>query len=239
MPPPSPPPLPAPHVPARGRPAADPACAGCAQLGVFHALRRAGLDVQGGPGCDPAAPRTFEASPGRWAAVAGARGVVADARAVLGAAAAAGARLVVVADRCTGEARALGAALAAAGARASPRRPRRPRRGGGRGPGSRRVARRRARRALRVPAGHARVGAVRDRAVALQPLRRVPRPRVPGDLGPRRRGDGHRRRDLHRLRALRAALPRARDRPLRGRAVTAASAASRTSTAARPPRRVP
>ncbi len=117
MPPPSPPPLPAPRVPARGRPAADPACAGCAQLGVFHALRRAGLDVQGGPGCDPAAPRTFEASPGRWAAVAGARGVVADARAVLGAAAAAGARLVVVADRCTGEARALGAALAAAGAR--------------------------------------------------------------------------------------------------------------------------
>jgi Pyruvate/2-oxoacid:ferredoxin oxidoreductase delta subunit len=85
---------------------------------MFHALRRAGLDVQGGPGCDPAAPRAFEVAPGRWAAVAGARGVVADARAVLGAAAAAGARLVVVADRCTGEARELDAALAAAGVRA-------------------------------------------------------------------------------------------------------------------------
>jgi TPP-dependent indolepyruvate ferredoxin oxidoreductase alpha subunit len=85
---------------------------------VFRALRRAGLDVQGGPGCDPAAPRTFEAAPGRWAAVAGARGVVTDARAVLRAAATAGARLVAVVDLGTEGAPEIDAALAAAGARA-------------------------------------------------------------------------------------------------------------------------
>jgi TPP-dependent indolepyruvate ferredoxin oxidoreductase alpha subunit len=85
---------------------------------MFRALRRAGLGIQGGPGCEAAAPRAFEAAPGRWAAVAGAGRVVADARGVLGAAASAGARLVVVADRGADSAPQVEAALAAAGARA-------------------------------------------------------------------------------------------------------------------------
>jgi Pyruvate/2-oxoacid:ferredoxin oxidoreductase delta subunit len=85
---------------------------------VFRALRRAGLDARGGSGCDPAARRALEPSPGRWAAVGGAAPVLADARAVLDGAAAAGARLVVVADRATGADGAVEAALAAAGARA-------------------------------------------------------------------------------------------------------------------------
>jgi ferredoxin len=112
------PPFPVPRILARVRPSADPACAGCAQLGLFRALRRAGLDVQGGPGCDPEAPGAFVAAPGRWAAVAGAARVIEDARTVLGAAGSAGARLVVVADRGPGGAREVLTALAAAGARA-------------------------------------------------------------------------------------------------------------------------
>src|SRR4030042_1864809 len=59
------PPVPVPRILTRVRPAADPACAGCAQLGLFRALRRAGLGVQGGPGCDPDAPRVFVPVPGR------------------------------------------------------------------------------------------------------------------------------------------------------------------------------
>jgi NAD-dependent dihydropyrimidine dehydrogenase PreA subunit len=116
--------VPAPSTPApvarfvaRGRPAADPGCAGCAQLGLFRALRRAGLDVQGGPGCDPASPVAFAAAPGRWAAVSGARRVLQDPRAVLSSAAGSGARLVVVADAATARTDGVGAALAAAGVR--------------------------------------------------------------------------------------------------------------------------
>lgn len=102
---------------ARGRPAADPGCAGCAQLGIVRALRRAGLDAQGGPGCDPAADRAPEPSSGRWAAVTGLRRLSIGAQAVLDDAFAAGARLLVVADGMPGEAPRVAALLAEAGAR--------------------------------------------------------------------------------------------------------------------------
>jgi TPP-dependent indolepyruvate ferredoxin oxidoreductase alpha subunit len=104
---------------AEGRPAADPGCAGCAQLGTFRALRRAGLDVQGGLGCDPAAGAPFVPAPGRWAAVTGvARLQESGARALLADAARAGARLLVIADReRTRSATPLESLLARAGAR--------------------------------------------------------------------------------------------------------------------------
>jgi TPP-dependent indolepyruvate ferredoxin oxidoreductase alpha subunit len=115
----APTPAPIARILARGRPAADRACAGCAQLGTFRALRRAGVEVQGGLGCDAAAARGFEAAPGRWAALAGVDRALADARGLLASAAEAGARLVVVADAARGVGAAeLRAALAAGGARA-------------------------------------------------------------------------------------------------------------------------
>ncbi len=49
-------PTPRARAAATGRPTADPACAGCAQLGLLRALRRAGLAVQGGLGCEPRWP---------------------------------------------------------------------------------------------------------------------------------------------------------------------------------------
>jgi Pyruvate/2-oxoacid:ferredoxin oxidoreductase delta subunit len=104
---------------AGSRPASDPGCAGCAHLATLRALRRAGLAVQGGPGCDPAAEARFVPEPGRWAAVAGARRLLtAGAPALLAEAAAAGARLLVLADRLSpaGDA-SLERRLAAAGAR--------------------------------------------------------------------------------------------------------------------------
>ncbi len=114
------------------RPASDPDCAGCRLMGLLRALRRSGLEVQGGPGCDPAAPRAFAEAPGRWAAVCGVREVLgADAVAPPGdrparvdAAAVeralrAGARLLAVADRRRPGAfdGAVAGALAAAGMR--------------------------------------------------------------------------------------------------------------------------
>ena len=116
--PPDAPPIPVARAAARGRPAADASCAGCAQLGLFRALRRAGLGVQGGLGCDPAARTALAAAPGRLAAVAGAREVIADAGAVLRSSERAGARLVVVADARAAAEGDVEAALAAAGARA-------------------------------------------------------------------------------------------------------------------------
>jgi TPP-dependent indolepyruvate ferredoxin oxidoreductase alpha subunit len=85
------------RVAAWGRPSSDEACAGCAQLGVFRALRRAGLGVQGGSGCDPqGAP--FIPDAGGFAAVTGAAPVLADPRGIVRAAAASAARLLVLAD---------------------------------------------------------------------------------------------------------------------------------------------
>jgi TPP-dependent indolepyruvate ferredoxin oxidoreductase alpha subunit len=85
------------RVVARGRPSSDPACAGCAQLGLFRALRRAGLEVQGGSGCD-ADGAPFTRIAGAWAAVIGADRILADPRGTVVAAADAGARLLVLAD---------------------------------------------------------------------------------------------------------------------------------------------
>jgi len=111
--------VPRPRAAAAGRPAADPGCAGCAQLGTFRALRRAGLDVQGGLGCDPASDVAFLPAPGRWAAVTGVtRALGTGVPALLAEAARAGARLVVIADRAPrGGAAAFESLLAGAGAR--------------------------------------------------------------------------------------------------------------------------
>jgi TPP-dependent indolepyruvate ferredoxin oxidoreductase alpha subunit len=85
---------------AAGRPATDAACAGCAQLGTLRALRRAGVEIQGGLGCDLDAERDFVAAPGRWAAVTGVSRLLREgAPALLDLAARAGARLLVIADR--------------------------------------------------------------------------------------------------------------------------------------------
>jgi ferredoxin len=100
-------------------PASDPSCAGCAQLGTLRALRRAGLDFQGGLGCDLASGSTFAPAPGRWAAVTGAQRLLRQgAPDLLAEVASAEARLLVVADRLAPErASSLGRRLAAAGAR--------------------------------------------------------------------------------------------------------------------------
>jgi TPP-dependent indolepyruvate ferredoxin oxidoreductase alpha subunit len=85
---------------ATGRPAEDEGCAGCAQLGLLRALRRSGVEVQGGIGCDPGADDPFVAATGRWCAVTGASRLLVDgAPALLDEVARAGARLLVVADR--------------------------------------------------------------------------------------------------------------------------------------------
>jgi Pyruvate/2-oxoacid:ferredoxin oxidoreductase delta subunit len=83
-----------------GRAVEDPGCAGCAQLLTLRALRRAGLEIRGGPGCDPAAGDPLDPAPGRWAAVVGLEEVARRGEAALVAAvAAAGAKVLVVADR--------------------------------------------------------------------------------------------------------------------------------------------
>lgn len=104
----------------RGRAALDPECAGCPELGLYRALQRAGLEVQGGSGCDLEGERPFTAWPGRWAAVVGAGRILAGADGAVGEAAAAGARLLVLADRDGPEARRAAGLLATAGARALP-----------------------------------------------------------------------------------------------------------------------
>ena len=73
--------------------------------------------MQGAPGCDPRAALPFEPAAGRWAAVTGVRRVSRGARALLDGAAAAGARLLVVADADPGQASRLAALLAREGAR--------------------------------------------------------------------------------------------------------------------------
>ena len=104
---------------ASGRPAADPACAGCPQLVTLRALRRAGVEVTGGLGCEAAGAATFTEGHGRRAAMAGLGRLRREgAEGLLSAAGRAGARLLVVADR-SAPARPADAdvALAAAGAR--------------------------------------------------------------------------------------------------------------------------
>ena len=83
-----------------GRPATDPGCSGCAHLVTLRALRRAGVEVQGGLGCEEGAGGAFVPAPGRWGAVTGvARLLREGAPALLDHTARAGARVVVVADR--------------------------------------------------------------------------------------------------------------------------------------------
>jgi TPP-dependent indolepyruvate ferredoxin oxidoreductase alpha subunit len=85
---------------AEGRPATDPGCAGCAHLVTLRALRRAGVEVQGGIGCEEAAGDSFARAHGRWGAMTGvARLRREGAPALLAEAARAGAGVVVLADR--------------------------------------------------------------------------------------------------------------------------------------------
>ena len=199
---------------AAGRPAIDEACAGCAQLGTLRALRRASVEIQGGIGCDLDSGRDFVAALGRWAAVTGvARLLREGAPALLGDIERAGARVLVIADRVAPvRTTSLEDALARTG------RP---------------VVRldlddlamteARVRQAIEVPGDDpARAFALRPRCLArsparrpgetLQSLRRLPIARLSGHLGRRRGGDGGRRRDLQRLRALRAPVPIPRHR---------------------------
>jgi TPP-dependent indolepyruvate ferredoxin oxidoreductase alpha subunit len=107
-----------PRVLSTSRPATDEGCAGCPQLALLRALRRSGLETQGGIGCDPGAEDRFAAAGGRWCAVTGASRLLVDgAPALLDEVARAGARLLVIADR-VGPVRsiALEASLARAGA---------------------------------------------------------------------------------------------------------------------------
>lgn len=103
------------RIAAAGRPFEDAGCAGCRQLGLLRALRRAGLTVQGGLGCAPQVAAEPSAPPGRVARLAGAIealidpwSLVAEGRAVA---------LLAVADRGPHRAGAVQGALAAAGAR--------------------------------------------------------------------------------------------------------------------------
>lgn len=107
--------LPRPRIAARGRPHEDPGCAGCAQLPVLRALRRAGLELEGGLGCDAAAGEGTGGGTARSVLLAGARRALRDASGLV--AQGAGRRLLVVADR-GGPARAAAVtrALEAAGA---------------------------------------------------------------------------------------------------------------------------
>ncbi|HSD18633.1 MAG TPA: 4Fe-4S binding protein [Anaeromyxobacter sp.] len=102
------------RIAAAGRPFEDAGCAGCRQLGLLRALRRAGLTVQGGLGCAPPVAADPGAAPGRVARLAGAvealvdpGSLVAQGRAVA---------LLAVADRGPHRAVAVSDALAAAGA---------------------------------------------------------------------------------------------------------------------------
>lgn len=93
-------PLPLPRAAARGRPATDPGCAGCAHLVTLRALRRAGVEVQGGIGCEQGAGRAFVPAYGRWGAVTGVVRLLREgAPALLAEAGRAGAGLVLIADR--------------------------------------------------------------------------------------------------------------------------------------------
>jgi NAD-dependent dihydropyrimidine dehydrogenase PreA subunit len=93
-------PRPTARAAAQGRPATDPGCAGCAHLVTLRALRRAGVEVQGGIGCEEGAGRAFLPAHGRWGAVTGvARLLREGAPALLAEAGRAGAGLVIVADR--------------------------------------------------------------------------------------------------------------------------------------------
>lgn len=106
---------PRPRIAATGRPFEEPGCAGCRQLALLRALRRAGLVVQGGLGCAPRVAAAPRAPPGRVVRMAGAvealvrpATLVAEGRAVA---------LLAVADRGPHRAAAVERALAAAGAR--------------------------------------------------------------------------------------------------------------------------
>lgn len=103
------------RIAATGRPFVDAGCAGCRQLGLLRALRRAGLAVEGGLGCGPPSAADPGSPPSRVARVAGAveavvrtEALVEEGRAVA---------LLAVADRGPHRAAAVEGALAAAGAR--------------------------------------------------------------------------------------------------------------------------
>jgi NAD-dependent dihydropyrimidine dehydrogenase PreA subunit len=103
------------RIAARGRPLEDPRCTGCAHLGLLRAIRRAGLVVRGGLGCEPPVDAARGTPAGRVARLAGAaealenaESLVAESRAVA---------LLAIADRFPERTGAVTRALASAGAR--------------------------------------------------------------------------------------------------------------------------
>lgn len=105
---------PRPTVAGRGRPLVDPGCAGCGQLLLLRALRRAGLEVTGGLGCEPAAPADPALPPARLARLGGAAEALLRPAALLAEGRASA--LLVVGDRGPHRLGAVEAALALAGA---------------------------------------------------------------------------------------------------------------------------
>jgi NAD-dependent dihydropyrimidine dehydrogenase PreA subunit len=103
------------RIAARGRPLEDPGCAGCRHLVLLRALRRAGLAIHGGLGCEPPAAADRGAPPGRVARVTGAAEAIAHADALLRPSRRLA--LLAVVDRAPHLARAVSGALAAAGGR--------------------------------------------------------------------------------------------------------------------------
>lgn len=106
--------VPLPRIAARGRPFEDPGCTGCPHLALLRAVRRAGLAVRGGLGCEPPVDAAAGTPPGRVARIAGAAeaiahpdALVADARDVA---------LLAVADRVPSRSAAVARALGSAGA---------------------------------------------------------------------------------------------------------------------------
>ena len=82
------------------RPADDPGCVGCAHLVTLRALRRAGVPVQGGLGCEEVDGARVAPAYGRWAEVTGLERLRRrGAGEFLAEAFRAGAALVLVADR--------------------------------------------------------------------------------------------------------------------------------------------
>jgi ferredoxin len=103
------------RIAAAGRPFDDPGCAGCRQLALLRALRRAGFELLGGLGCAPRVTSDPQTPPGRAVRVAGAVEALvrAESLAVEGRSVA----LLAVVDRGPHRAPAVERALSAAGAR--------------------------------------------------------------------------------------------------------------------------
>jgi TPP-dependent indolepyruvate ferredoxin oxidoreductase alpha subunit len=103
------------RIAARGRPLEDPRCAGCAHLALLRAIRRAGLVVRGGLGCEAPADAARGTPSGRVARLAGAAEALANAETLVGESRAVA--LLAIADRGPERMGAVARALRSAGTR--------------------------------------------------------------------------------------------------------------------------